>query len=204
MTTAERNKTDSTQKPAERPRMSWGQVAENLANQMANPQFPRGDLAELRRMNPDIPSAPVFWRLMAQYDLLGSETVERKWALILNGMAIMTRTHGGNVVQRSAHRRNMPVGRALYLGGESSRGRAFYSEARLSRLLVAYGPTLRALLVRTFRMMASAERPFDWREMALLILNDGYNEDAAEGIRRQIARQYYIAESVNAQNAATE
>ena len=76
----------------------------------------------------------------------------------------------------------------------SQRSSAFYSESRLNRLLTARGPILRTLLARLFRMMAAAGQPFNWREMASFILNEGYNEEAAEQARRRIAREYYRAE----------
>lgn len=171
-----------------RPR-SWGEITARLAAAVARDDFPRGDLAALRRMDPDAPDAAVFWRLLAQHDLLGNPAVESKWALILHGIALMTDTSES----RSAHSGNMPVGRALFLGGEEHRDSGFFSETRLNRLLTARGPMLRTLLARMFRMIGTGQ-PFNWREMARLILNDGYREDRAENARRGIARAYYAAE----------
>ena len=168
---------------------SWGEITARIAASMARDGFLRRDLAELRRMDPDAPDAAAFWRLLAQHELLGNPVVESKWALILHGIALMTNT----AESRSAHAGNMPVGRALYLGGEDSRGSGFFSEQRLNRLLTARGPMMRTLLARMFRMMGTG-RPFDWREMARLILYDGYREDRAEDARRNIARAYYAAE----------
>ena len=145
-------------------------------------------------MDPDTPDRAAFWRLMAEQHLLGAPAVEVKWALILHGIALMTRTGGDKESARSAHDGQMPVGRALYLGGEVRRESGFYSETRINRLLTARGPMLRTLLARTFRMLAAANVSFDWREMGRLILNDGYDEDAAEVCRRNIARDYYRAE----------
>ena len=170
-------------------RRSWGEITARIAASMARDDFLRRDLAELRRMDPDAPNAAAFWRLLAQHDLLDSPATESKWALILHGIALMTNT----AESRSAHAGNMPVGRALYLGGEDSRGSGFFSEQRLNRLLTARGPMMRTLLARMFRMMGTG-RPFDWREMARLILYDGYREDRAEDARRNIARAYYAAE----------
>lgn len=167
----------------------WGEIAVRFAAAMARDDFPRGDLAELRRMDPDKPNAAAFWRLLAGQDLLGNADFENKWALILHGIALMTNTAGN----RAGHAGNMPVGRALFLGGEDGRDTAFFSETRLNRLLTARGPMMRTLLARMFRMMGT-DRPFDWREMARLILYDGYREDRAEDARRRIARSYYQAE----------
>ena len=168
-------------------------ITAGFAGQMAGDGFRRGDLAELRRMNPDSPDAAVFWRLMAEQDLLGNPVVESKWALILHGIALMTPTNAGGSNPRTAHDGSIPVGRALFLGGESQRAAGFFSETRLNRLLTARGPMLRTLLARMFRMLAAAGVSFNWREMARFILNEGHNEEKAERDRHRIARDYYQA-----------
>ena len=182
---------------------SWGDIAVSVAGYIAQlAEHSRGDLAELRRMDPDEPGAAVFWRLLARHYLLHSgETVEGKWALILHGIALMTPSNRGGGDTRTAHNGSNPVGRALFIGGESQRASAFYSETRLNRLLTARGPMLRTLLARMFRMLASADVSFNWREMAQFILNEGYNEEAAEQGRRRIARNYYLAERRSAQSS---
>ena len=186
---------DTATLPAqERRPANWGDIAVTLNRALASADFPRGDLAELRRMNPDAPDAAVVWRLLARYELLGSPQVENKWALILHGIALMTPTGSGDGAGRSAHDGTVSVGRALFSGDNSQRTKAFYSESRLSRLLTARGPILRTLLARLFRMMAAAGQQFNWREMAWFILYEGYNEKAAEQARRRIAREYYRAE----------
>lgn len=193
------NITPSRAQKADGERQSWGVIAAGFARQMADESFRRGDLAELRRMDPDAPDAAVFWRLMASRNLLDNPTVEAKWALILHGIALMTPTTGGE--NHTAHNGIIPVGRALFLGGEVERRESgYYSESRLNRLLTARGPILRTLLARLFRMLAAANQPFNWSEMARLILNDGYNEEQAEDIRRGIARAYYQAEYRSAQS----
>ena len=102
----------------ERRPASWGDTAVTLAHALASANFPRGDLAELRRMDPDAPDAAAVWRLLARYDLLGSPQIENKWALILHGIALMTPTASGDGAGRTAHEGMMPVGRALFSGGE--------------------------------------------------------------------------------------
>jgi CRISPR type I-E-associated protein CasB/Cse2 len=174
---------------------TWGGIAFGFAAQIASLNFQRGDLAQLRRMDPDAPDAPAYWRLMADRGLLGNSAWEAKWALILHGIALMTRTAGSEAAGRSAHDRHMPVGRALFLGGDSGRRESgYYSESRLNRLLTARGPMLRTLLARMFRMMAAANQSFNWSEMARFILCDGYDEEQAEQARRRIASEYYQAE----------
>ena len=98
------------------------------------------------------------------------------------------------------HNPTVPVGLALFQGGDSNRARAFYSETRFNRLLTARGPMLHTLLARTFRMLGSGQS-FNWRQMARLILHEGYREDSAEYVRHQIARAYYQAERRSAQQS---
>ena len=174
----------------------WPERAVSMAGTIGQyVEHRRGDLAELRRMDPDEPDLAAFWRLMAQYGLLDvGEAAERKWALIIHGIALTTPTGSGEANRGTAHNGQMPVGRALFLGGESQRATGFYSEARLNRLLTSGGPMLRTLLARMFRMLAASGVTFNWREMAQFILNEGYDEDAAEQSRRRIAREYYRAE----------
>ena len=180
---------------------TWGGIAFGFAGQIAGENFRRGDLAQLRRMDPDAPDAAAYWRLMADRGLLGSSTWEAKWALILHGIALMTRTAGSEVASRTAYDRHMPVGRALFLGGDPGRRESgYYSESRLNRLLTARGPILRALLARMFRMMAAANQPFNWGEMARLILYEDYDEERSEQARRRIASEYYQAERRSAQS----
>ena len=180
---------------------SWDGIAVSFAGQIAQlAQHRRGDLAELRRMDPDAPDAAVFWRLLAKEDLLvHGSAMERKWALILHGIALMTPTNAGDGDARTAHNGYVPVGRALFLGGDSQRTAGFYSETRINRLLTARGEMLRSLLARMFRMLAAAGVSFNWREMAQFILTEGHDEGAAEAARHRIARDYFRAERRNTQ-----
>ena len=182
---------------------TWGDIATRFAWQMAQKGFRRGDLAELRRMNPDSTDSPVFVGLLADKELLDSPEVEKKWALILHGIALMTPKGGDDESVNSAHDGDVPVGRALYLGGETTRERGFYSETRLKRLLSSRDDMTRTLLERAFRMLAAANVTFSWREMANFICNDGFNDKAAERHRRRIASEYFQAQR-RSQPAETE
>ena len=44
---------------------TWAGIAYGFAAQVASREFRRGDLAHLRRMDPDAPDAAAYWRLMA-------------------------------------------------------------------------------------------------------------------------------------------
>ena len=212
MTTAPTIEGPTEQGQGREPR-SWFDIAVGFAGEMVHPSFSRGDLAELRRMKPEEPDAAIFWRLLARQGLLEgremSRELENKWGLILHGIALMTSTVEGDGdsdrPRASAHDPTVPVGLALFQGGDGNRTRAFYSESRLNRLLTARGPMLHTLLARTFRMLGT-DQAFNWRQMARLILHENYSEESAEQVRHQIARAYYQAErrSTQAAQAADE
>ena len=88
---------------------SWASNAVTLAGLIASESFARGDLAQLRRMDPDSPDASAFWRLMARQDLFRNAETEAKWALIINGIALMTPTGNGDGKSRTAHDGYTPV-----------------------------------------------------------------------------------------------
>lgn len=170
---------DATPAEAQPAAPSTGSAVAKAAAMLGSEGFPRGDLAAIRRLDPDHPSAPAFWRLLVrtvpEERRRGADN-ERRWALILHGMALMA----------PHHHEATPVGRALFLAG--------YSEARLGRLLDGRGAQFRALVPRLCRQLAHKAQPLDWRELGRLILAEGRDEDRAEAIRLGIARAYYSAE----------
>lgn len=158
---------------------SAGSTVAKAAAMLGSEGFPRGDLAAIRRLDPDHPSAPAFWRLLVRAvpeERRRGRDNERRWALIIHGMALMV----------PHHHEATPVGRALFMAG--------YSEARLGRLLDARGAQFGALVPRLCRQMAHKAQPFDWRELGRLILAAERDEARAEDIRLAIARAYYSAE----------
>ena len=167
--------------------------AANIAGYIGNGfACTNGERSELRRMDPDDPRPAVFWRLMAIHDLNYGPELEKKWGLIIHGIALMTRNSGMGF--NSSHDGRIPVGKTLFNGGDQKPVRAYISESRLNRLLSSRGPILRDSLVRTWRMLGARGVAFDWREMAALVLAEGHDEEAfSEGLRR-IARDYYMAE----------
>ena len=120
MTTSDAADAEATSERSKGTR-AWGDIAVSLASTVSGlVENRRGDLAGLRRMNPDEPDEATFWRLMAGEDLLGGPAVEVKWGVVLHGIALMTPTDR-SASSRSAHNGQMPVGRALFLGGEMRR-----------------------------------------------------------------------------------
>lgn len=143
------------------------------------PRIGRGNLAALRRMDPEAYDAPAFWRLLAQATdgAMVCADNEPRWALIAHGMALMAPYHHANI----------EIGTALH--------NIDYAEGRLARLLGARRSQFRALVPRLCRHLASKQQPLDWFRLARLILSESRDEEAAEKVRLGIARAYYGAQS---------
>ncbi len=169
---------------ADRARFSAGSSSmrtaiNRIAAAMSGP-LSAGDLAELRRLEPDDPSAPAFWKVMAAYirpavrlpdgeDAL--ERAEQRWAAILNAMAVL----------ENLHHPGRRLGEALATAG--------YSELRFARLLRARDSGVLYAVRRTAMFLRSKGEPVDCSDLADLILSDG--RAFGERVRRRIARSYY-------------
>lgn len=177
---------------APRHRSPVREVAATLARELARGSFPKGDLAALRRMDPDRPgTTAVFWSLVMRHvpeDLRRDEAAVARWALVLHGMALMAPDH---------HQARALQGGRLESVGAALRGpdpeRPIYAESRLARLLSARGAMFRALVPRLCRQMKAADRPLPWEELAELVLAEGHDEGRAERCRERIAAAYYRA-----------
>ncbi len=138
-----------------------------------------GGVARLRRLDPDAPAAPEYWRLLAE--LAGGAAgrgSERGWALVMAGMARMApQAHQGG--------HDFAPGRVLALAG--------FPETRLLRLLRAepHSPTFDRAVRAAVGWLAAGARPVDWTRLAALLLTR--EPGRAEDIRRRIARDYYAA-----------
>ena len=176
------------------PQQTIHAIVYQLVSEIDSSAFSRGDLAELRRMNPEEPDSTAFYQLMGARGLLRNEALETKWAMIIHGIALMT---------PAAHHSGTPVGEALFEGGTPGRTSAFYSTLRLNRLLKSEGSVLVTLTKQLFLMMKATGQPFDWREMATFILSEGIDHETAEESRRSIARSYYGTEYRNSRSSTS-
>lgn len=138
-----------------------------------------GELAQLRRISPDNPYAPVLWRVLLDLGLdtspawINQNLWERRWATIMMGMAITSDLHDYST----------PLGRALAESG--------WSQIRFVRLLRADGETLEKTVRQVARYLSSKNQKANWTDVAKLIFHQ--TGDAAESIRLTIARTYYGA-----------
>ncbi|MFW6053278.1 MAG: type I-E CRISPR-associated protein Cse2/CasB [Persicimonas sp.] len=143
-------------------------------DQYAEGGISKGDLAELRRIDPAEPFTPALWKVLLEYvpdhDKLSAEQ-ERRWAILLMAMATCAGLHDSDTA----------FGKALAEAG--------WSELRFVRLMEARGDNLVKEIRRLAQYLASKNQPADWTDAAwLLFVQRG---DAASDIRQSIARAYY-------------
>lgn len=150
---------------------------ETDANRFASRHLDKGEVAGLRRLDPDAPFEPAFYEVLLGIvePALGHDVgrdAEKRWALLIHAMALMA---------PDPHLKGADAGAALAETG--------YAEARLERLLHARGETLAPQLVAMARFLRAKGKPIDWDRLAPLVLDpDGA---AAESARRAVARAYW-------------
>jgi CRISPR system Cascade subunit CasB len=134
-----------------------------------------GEISELRRMRPEQPGCPAFWKLAAlrldPAGALSSEKAERRWTALLAGMASMA-----GLLRPKRH-----LGHALAAAG--------VAEPRVLRLLRARDDALLDAVRVTAQQLDAAGEAVDWLDFAFLVLSDGGRSEGR--IRRRIARDYY-------------
>lgn len=134
-----------------------------------------GDLAELRRLDPERPPGAAFWKLALSYRLVDLDQPlddhERRLTIVLRAMATLAGFHDPTV----------PLGAALAGAG--------FSELRFNRLLRADAARLPSAVRRMADFLASKGARADHRQIAWLVLTQ--DADRAEQLRRRVARDYY-------------
>jgi CRISPR system Cascade subunit CasB len=137
-----------------------------------------GDVAELRRLLPEEPGSPAFWRLagtLLAEELRGGgpalEAREKAWASIVNALALTA----------GLHTPARPLGAALAAAG--------YSELRFTRLLRAHGAALAPEVRGAAAFLAAKAEPFDATDLAQLVLSSGGPSE--EAVRRGVARTFF-------------
>jgi CRISPR type I-E-associated protein CasB/Cse2 len=155
-------------------------VVAGLAGVIGHDKFPKGDLAELRRLRPETPP-PAYWRLLfdrVPEDWRREERQERAWAIVMSGMAVMA---------PRVHASSTPLGRVMARIGGST------AESRLWQLLRVRGEPLEDHIRILARFLAAKEERIDWADLArLLLIADEGKRDA---VCRKLARDFYMDES---------
>jgi CRISPR system Cascade subunit CasB len=131
-----------------------------------------GEVADLRRLRPEDPACPAFWKTMAEYwDMPYDDDDARRRACLLSGLA---RTKG-------LFDFHTGLGKALAL--------AEYSELRFVRLLRAQDNSLFKEIELMAQFLNSKAQQTNWSQVAELLFTK--DDEKAESLRRRIARDYY-------------
>ena len=156
-----------------------------LAKTITSPSFPKGSAAALRRMDHRYPSEPVFLKLLPTVGLdYSDDEVLRRYALIAKTLAMTA----------PIHQLYKKIGTALV--------EAKISELRFSKLLASRGAQFEALSIQLVQQLVSKRQPADWTEICKLILTEGRDEEYAEDLRLQIAKDFYS--KINSQDIDKE
>jgi CRISPR system Cascade subunit CasB len=149
-----------------------------------------GDIAELRRMNPERPAAASFWTFMMRHGVTNSEgaepdhpELEKTWARIVRCIARDTKV--GENHTEGPHLGNRSLGEALANAG--------YSEERLKALLNAKDETMLKAVEHAAHFLSSKQEKFNWNQGAALMMTEHRRSEQQDGDRVRIARDYYRA-----------
>lgn len=150
-------------------------VVGELAGTVTHPDFPAEKRAALRRMTIGREPPLAFYWLAVRHLPAHWAQDQDAWALLTAGLARMP---------APAIQWDRPFGAALAL--------ADFPASRLERLLSASTPATRyALLERALRWLAVKGIPFDWTDVArLLLTRDPHRREDA---RWRVAKQFYRA-----------
>lgn len=144
-----------------------------------NGGFSPGEIAALRRVGQKSWGVPAYWRVVSRIlesrGLVVSERDEKRWAVVLSALALLS----------GQHARGVSLGRALASAG--------VSELRVERLLRAHDDALLDLIRPLAHQLASKGTSFDQATLADLVISDGTKRE--DSVRRAIARDFYRAES---------
>ena len=141
-----------------------------------------GDIARLKRMNPEYPTEKTFWHECIRLGIdQAQEDLVKTWAGIFSMIA-----NGTKVTEEGAtgpHNGYIPMGKALATTG--------YSELRLKVLLNADESSIPKILHRATSHLYSKGHQFNWNDAARLAMTRHRNQQERESDRIRMARDYY-------------
>lgn len=147
-------------------------IVGRLASRLADPDFPTGDHAALRRMDPRAPgrAGVVLYRLIVDVGLDPAGDRLRHWALVSHCLALV----------RGAHSKDIATGAALQA--------LPMTELRLNQLLAADQDVLFDLLPGLARRLAAKGSALNWAPLAMLALYG--DRESSDCTRLEIARDF--------------
>ncbi|MFV0336459.1 MAG: type I-E CRISPR-associated protein Cse2/CasB [Tropicimonas sp.] len=169
-----------------------------------------GERAVLRRMRREGTTEaagvliPLLYRAGIGHEVLGNSEELRRWARIVQVMALLSGTQG-RAVQAPGRTDEGKVIAARDLG--QALREADWSETRMMRLASARGPALAGLLTPMARYLAGKARlPLDLSPLAELVRWDGRDGKRAEAARLKLATGYFarVADETSSEPEDTE
>ena len=146
-----------------------------VAARLADPEFPTGEHAALRRMDPRAPSGRAEVAAERLFQIAGAQPEgndRKRWLLIIHCLALA----------RGRHAKDETTGRVL--------AELRYSEERLNRLFSSDFAVVADMMPRLARLLTAKGVPIDWLPLGRIIRWTGRNEDRADRARHYIARTY--------------
>jgi CRISPR system Cascade subunit CasB len=143
----------------------------------------RGDLASLRRLNPDAPDAPSFFRIVVKIAPEAGPTALQRYARFVQILAL-----------KPSALTSGSFGAAMAAAG--------VSEGRVQKLLSARGPALAQQLRLISRRLAE-EGTLPYRQIGDVLLIEDEDSERAEALRLRVARDYWRALDRADSNAAS-
>ena len=163
-------------------------IADAIAKRLLRRDIDTGDLAELRRMNPLQPTAPLFWNLIFAYRITSPDNpanddarIERAWGYIISTIAHGTRA--GSDGHTGPHNQSIPLGSAL--------ARADFHEKRLNALLSANPAQVPKLTLQAAHLLHAQRQDYNCADLARLMLSPLRSQAQREADRTHLARNYH-------------
>ena len=192
------------QQEADQPKQPSDMVA-NIAGYVSQlAAHRRGDLAALRRLDPDRPDSQTFHNIVERYQLdTSTPDGERRWAWIVKNIAANTPPPSARPPHRTAHNPRLPLGRALHSAGEPARTSSFLSDNRFNSMISTKGSQLLQGMEQAIALLGKHSIAIDWRQVARLVLAQNTDPAATSKELDQITADYYRAVRRSRNNRAT-
>ena len=141
-----------------------------------------GDVARLRRMDPDLRVEDIWWKVAKDAGLdYANNRLSRVWATVAAMVAEVTKVRDFDTT--TLHEGLVPLGEAL--------ARAGCSELRFQTLLTADEDAIPSYMAHGVRLMKSRGQTFNMNDAARLMLSEFRTKEERDADRTRIARDYY-------------
>ena len=163
-------------------------MAGSIARRITRRDVNTGDMAQLRRLDPERPACSLFWKIMLDYGVTDpsdpdrdDQRLERAWANVVSTIAEGTKV--GEKETQGPHDEKIPMGSALATAG--------YSERRLNALLNAREDQITRLTNQAAKFLHKKGQNYNCNDLARLMLTNLRSEAQRNADRTHAARQFH-------------